>query len=545
MAKYTFPFGSIELSVTGTTATVDDTATLGTSTTIVPSQRAVKVYVDTGLSTKQNLIDSSAVLAAAIGDETGSGVAVFATTPTLVTPILGVATATSINKVTITAPATSSTLTIANGSSLITSGAYSITFTAGATTTVTLPASGTLATLAGSETLSNKTLTTPVLGAATATSITCTAISKIGTHDWGVGSTGITVSASDPVFQVAGKIASASVTAGAYASSYSQFALTKTQATGVSMFASWNELYITSTGGAITLTGSGNYAAVWGHVEVSGASIVTSSTGNIAALNGSLIIPANFVNNGLIAGCQVDAILGTGFTNTGNTAAFAIGTHLDPGQDDWEYGLYIPASTVTTGISIVGSTKGMSVVSTLTGTGNLDANTITVTDNTTAGAFCRGFAVGVTAAGTKTGSGEVDGIGIDMTYTGNTTYGYNLSLYGAGSGNPTLGFVSNISIYQDNLGTAVSGYAAIDIGIALSDAPSYRYTYFRCRDHSSAIPISVFKFEGAHCATNFFSVLNSDGTPDFLISAAVSSTQNKKIRVDVNGTPYYIPLYVA
>lgn len=40
---------------------------------------------------------------------------VFSTSPTLVTPTLGVATATSINKVTITAPATSATLTIADG----------------------------------------------------------------------------------------------------------------------------------------------------------------------------------------------------------------------------------------------------------------------------------------------------------------------------------------------------------------------------------------------------------------------------------------------
>ena len=106
---------------------------------------------------------SSANLASALTDETGSGANVFATSPTLVTPVLGVATATSVNKVTITAPATSSTLTIADGSSLITSGAYAITLTATATTGVTLPTSGTLATRAGSETLSSKTLSSPVI----------------------------------------------------------------------------------------------------------------------------------------------------------------------------------------------------------------------------------------------------------------------------------------------------------------------------------------------------------------------------------------------
>ena len=49
---------------------------------------------------------SSANLAAAVTDETGSGSAVFATSPTLVTPVLGVATATSINGTTIPTSAT-------------------------------------------------------------------------------------------------------------------------------------------------------------------------------------------------------------------------------------------------------------------------------------------------------------------------------------------------------------------------------------------------------------------------------------------------------
>ena len=85
------------------------------------------------------------------------------TSPTLTTPTLGVATATSINKVAITAPATSATLTLADGSTLATSGAFSTTLTATATTTLTLPTTGTLATIAGTETLTNKTLTSPTL----------------------------------------------------------------------------------------------------------------------------------------------------------------------------------------------------------------------------------------------------------------------------------------------------------------------------------------------------------------------------------------------
>jgi len=70
---------------------------------------------------------------------TGTGSNVLATSPTLVTPTLGVATASSINKVTITAPTTSATLTLVQGSSLITSGANALTLTTTAATNATFP----------------------------------------------------------------------------------------------------------------------------------------------------------------------------------------------------------------------------------------------------------------------------------------------------------------------------------------------------------------------------------------------------------------------
>jgi hypothetical protein len=97
----------------------------------------------------------------------GGGV-VFANNATLVAPTLGVASATSLNKVTVTAPATAATLTLADGSTLATSGNYSITLTGTATTNVTLPTSGTLATqtFVGSATVAqanNLTGTTPNL----------------------------------------------------------------------------------------------------------------------------------------------------------------------------------------------------------------------------------------------------------------------------------------------------------------------------------------------------------------------------------------------
>ena len=81
---------------------------------------------------------SSANLRSAVTDETGTGALVFANTPTLVTPVLGVATATSINKMAITAPATSSTLAVADGKTFTVN--HSLTLAGTDTTTMTFPA---------------------------------------------------------------------------------------------------------------------------------------------------------------------------------------------------------------------------------------------------------------------------------------------------------------------------------------------------------------------------------------------------------------------
>ena len=113
---------------------------------------------------------SSANLRTAVTDETGTGALVFANTPTLVTPVLGVATATSVNKMAITAPATSSTLAVADGKTFTVS--RSLTLTGTDTTTMTFPAtSATIARTDAAQTFTgNQTFSNAIIGAVQALS---------------------------------------------------------------------------------------------------------------------------------------------------------------------------------------------------------------------------------------------------------------------------------------------------------------------------------------------------------------------------------------
>lgn len=87
---------------------------------------------------------SSANLAAAVTGETGSGALVFATSPALVTPNIGVATATSVNGLTISS--STGTLTITNGK--VVSVSNTLTFTGTDSSSVAFGVGGTVAYLA-------------------------------------------------------------------------------------------------------------------------------------------------------------------------------------------------------------------------------------------------------------------------------------------------------------------------------------------------------------------------------------------------------------
>ncbi len=147
-----------QTNISGNAATVTTNANLtgpitsvGNATTVADAELATLATSTAPFLTLSDDASVSAMVDTLGGAaSTGTGGLARATSPTFVTPTLGAATATSVNKVTITAPATGSTLTIPDG----------VTFTGP-------PASGTAATLAGAETLTSKTLTTPTIASLT------------------------------------------------------------------------------------------------------------------------------------------------------------------------------------------------------------------------------------------------------------------------------------------------------------------------------------------------------------------------------------------
>ena len=432
--------------------------------------------------TSNTLVATSAQLAAAISDETGTGVVVFNNSPTLFTPTLGVASATTINKVTLTAPATGSTLTIADGKTFTVSNTLTLTGTD--TSSIAFGAGGTVAYVANKLSVfaattsaelagvisdetgtgalvfaSSPTLVTPTLGAALATSITATSgnmtvaaaagnnsvnITPTGTGTVDVANKRIT-SVAEPTQSTdaatknyvdavktglkvkdAVRAATTANLAATYANGSSGVGATLTNSGSQAAFtidsivltvgqrvlvkdqttAFQNGIYTVTTVGTVStnwvLTRATDNDSNSPVLEVEGGDFcfvqegtVNADNGFVVTTNGSITIGTTGIDYVQFSGAG-QVIAGDGLTKTGNTLN-AVGTNnrISISADAIDISAsYVGQSTITTlGTIGTGTWQGTIIGSTYGGTGvNNGSNTLTLAGNVShAGAFTQTF----------------------------------------------------------------------------------------------------------------------------------------------------------
>jgi hypothetical protein len=335
---------------------------------------------------------------------TGTGNVVRATSPTLTTPVLGVATATSLNGLTVST--TTGTLTLANGSTLATSGANSITLTSTGATNVTLPTSGTLAT----------------------TSNTVATIS--------FGTTGLTPStATGGAVTVAGNLSPAN------------------GGTGV------------SNNALNTLTFTGNYSL--GLTLNGNTSVTLPTTGTLATLAGAETLTNKTINgaNNTISNInlasQVTGTLPFGNGGTGNTATPTNGQLLIGNGS----GFSLATLTQGSGITITNGSGGITIAATggggtgdVVGPASATDNAIVRFDGTTGKLIQNSAATIADTTGDIT-AGKYNGLTVS-TSTGTLTVANGSSLITSGANSITLTSTGATNVTLPTTGTlAVLGTA--------------------------------------------------------------------------------------
>lgn len=413
---------------------------------------------------------SSANLAGALTDESGTGVAVFTTSPILVTPTIGAATATSVNKMAITAPVTSSTLAVANSKTFTVNNTLTLAGTDSTTmtfpsTTATIARTDAANTFTGHQTIEGVTSTgatgtgnlvfstsptfvTPILGTPTSATLTNATGLPISSGVSGLGSGVATFLATPTSANLAGALTDET------GSGVSVFGTTPTFTTNIT-----DPLIIGGTGTGSTLTlestsGVGSTDSILFKTGSQAQAMFINSSGNVGigtAVAGSMLTVNGTISttgsNGLLTVLGASPAVGIGTANP--QLALCVGSTCQGSIDSSGNGLLAGTLGVTGHATLEGVTSTGA-----TGTGKIVFDTApTVQTSLTAN-----YATVTTPAVFNSSKNLVSG-----SYSGNTTK------LGTVSGSLTSGNI----IKSDASGNLVDG--ALNFG-TLTDGKLCQYT---------------------------------------------------------------------
>jgi hypothetical protein len=394
----------------------------------------------------------------------GTGTVAMTNSPTLVTPNVGVATATSVNKVAITAPTTSATLTIADGSTLATSGAFPTTITSTGTTSVTLPTSGTLATTGA--TVASFSAGTTGLTPATATTGAVTLGGKLDTAYGGTNSTatpkagGLAYGTGTAyAFSAAGNVGDLLVSGGTVTPGwYAPSTLTIGTATNLAGGTANQVPYQSAAGVTTFITAPGTTAA---EMSWSGTTFswnpVTGSGSSVQATSPTLVTP------------NVGVATATSIAFTGSTSgSFTLNAAAVAGSG---YGLqYAGNNTTQSNVALIATSgdTNTAIVLTPKGTGGLIAGP--APDGTATGGNARGAnAIDLQTVRTAASQIAAGANSIVIGGTASTAHQYDIAIgYGAfagGSSNPGTDYIAIGRLAgSQGAGSVAIGYNARSTG---------------------------------------------------------------------------------
>ena len=450
-----------------------------------------------------------------------SGIA--ATNMNLTTPTLGVASATSINKVAITAPATSATLTIANGVTLSATGANftlastgsgstvtgasakNLTFNNSLTlagtdgTTMTFPGtSDTVVTLTAIQTLTNKTLTAPImttpqLGVATGTTLALGG-AAIGTNNLAV--TG-SVQVNGPAIITSNSVLAFSV--GANGQTNPAFQVNATTASSVTGVVIASQAAAGGVSVGVISSGTNEPMAInaKGNASINLNNVASTGSVTLATGGGGVTIGSALTYGGVT--------LSNAVTGTGNLVANGIPTLVTPVFSGLPTGSVASANTASTLVArdSSGNFSAGTITAALTGHASLD---LALTGGTMTGNIAFSPDTGGIATSTSGSSAAAGVVGADIAVTAGTIAMGNgvpvvliSQAFGAGiwsiSCSNIMSFAATTVMQQGAVGTStttnfgpVGSLASFSFGATSTIVPNGNFTM--------VTPETIYKFSG-------------------------------------------------